>query len=229
MAHRDDSMTDQPDPANPLAHEMAVPADTAAELAGILDRYMADLQAGKLPAAPSCSPPTPRSPRNLKRVSPASSLFTERPDRLLSMSRSVLGEFQIVRELGRGGMGVVYEAEQTSLHRRVALKVLRFGAVADHEAMRRFRREAETVARLHHTNIVPIFAVGCERDVHYYAMQFIEGRSLAEVLVEALTSPQAALAQGCRRLGSSGGRSADTRSPARSDPPRCQTIELATR
>jgi serine/threonine protein kinase len=79
-------------------------------------------------------------------------------------------------------MGVVYEAEQTTLHRHVALKVLRFGAVADEDAMNRFRREAETVARLHHTNIVPIFAVGCERGVHYYARQFIDGRSLADVL-----------------------------------------------
>ena len=92
-----------------------------------------------------------------------------------------LGEFRIVRELGRGGMGVVYEAEQTSLRRRVALKVLRFGVVADPEAMERFQREAETVARLHHTNIVPIFAVGSERGVQYYAMQFIDGRSLADV------------------------------------------------
>ena len=88
---------------------------------------------------------------------------------------AILGEFRIIRELGRGGMGVVYEAEQTSLRRHVALKVLRFGVVADEEAMKRFQREAETVARLHHTNIVPIFAVGCERGVHYYAMQFIDG------------------------------------------------------
>src|SRR5205807_4274342 len=93
-----------------------------------------------------------------------------------------LGDFRIVREVGRGGMGVVYEAEQLSLKRRVALKVLRFGAVADEQAMARFQREAETVARLHHTNIVPVYAVGCEGGVHYYAMQFIEGRSLADVL-----------------------------------------------
>jgi tRNA A-37 threonylcarbamoyl transferase component Bud32 len=92
-----------------------------------------------------------------------------------------LGDFRILREIGRGGMGVVYEAEQISLKRRVALKVLRYGAAADSEAMQRFQREAETVARLHHTNIVPIFAIGCENGVNYYAMQFIEGRSLAEV------------------------------------------------
>ncbi len=99
-----------------------------------------------------------------------------------------LGEFRIIRELGRGGMGVVYEAEQTPLRRVVALKVLRFGVVADQEAMQRFQREAETVARLHHTNIVPIFAVGCERGVHYYAMQYIAGRSLADVLAESQRS-----------------------------------------
>ena len=63
--------------------------------------------------------------------------------------------------------------------------MLRFGVVADEDAMKRFQREAETVAQLHHTNIVPIFAVGCERGVHYYAMQFIDGRSLGDVLAES--------------------------------------------
>lgn len=92
-----------------------------------------------------------------------------------------LGDFRIVREIGRGGMGVVYEAEQLSLKRQVALKVLRFGAAPDPEAMQRFQREAETVAALHHTNIVPVFAIGSEQGVHYYAMQLIEGRSLKEL------------------------------------------------
>ena len=77
-------------------------------------------------------------------------------------------------------MGVVYEAEQISLNRRVALKILRY-AVADRDAMERFRREAETVANLHHSNIVPIFAVGEEDGQHYFAMQFIDGQSLADV------------------------------------------------
>jgi serine/threonine protein kinase len=78
-------------------------------------------------------------------------------------------------------MGVVYEAEQVSLKRRVALKVLSTGAALDDVAMQRFQREAETVATMHHTNIVPIFAVGCDGGVRYYAMQFVEGRNLAEV------------------------------------------------
>lgn len=95
-----------------------------------------------------------------------------------------LGDFRLLREIGRGGMGVVFEAEQVSLHRRVALKVLRFTSLSDAEAIDRFRREAETVAHLHHTNIVPIFYVGFEKGVHFFAMEFIQGRSLADVLGE---------------------------------------------
>ncbi|WP_372718337.1 protein kinase, partial [Novipirellula sp.] len=93
-----------------------------------------------------------------------------------------LGDFRLLREIGRGGMGVVFEAEQVSLHRRVALKVLRFASISDAEAIDRFRREAETVAHLHHTNIVPIFYVGLEHGVNFYAMEFIQGQSLADVL-----------------------------------------------
>jgi WD40 repeat protein/serine/threonine protein kinase len=93
-----------------------------------------------------------------------------------------LGDFHLLRELGRGGMGVVYEAEQLSLGRRVALKVLPFAAALDAKQLQRFKNEAQAAAHLHHTNIVPIFGVGCERGVHYYAMQFIEGQTLAEVI-----------------------------------------------
>ena len=78
-----------------------------------------------------------------------------------------LGDFQLVREIGRGGMGVVYEAEQISLGRRVALKVLPFAAALDARQLQRFKNEAQAAACLHHTNIVPVFGVGCERDVHY--------------------------------------------------------------
>ncbi|EMI17240.1 Serine/threonine protein kinase domain protein [Rhodopirellula maiorica SM1] len=95
-----------------------------------------------------------------------------------------LGDFRLLREIGRGGMGVVFEAEQVSLHRRVALKVLRFTPHSDADAITRFRREAETVAHLHHTNIVPIFYVGFEQGVHFFAMEYIRGRSLADVLGE---------------------------------------------
>jgi serine/threonine protein kinase len=95
-----------------------------------------------------------------------------------------IGDFRILRTIGRGGMGVVYEAEQMSLNRRVALKVLPFAAALDPRQLQRFKNEAQSAAQLHHTNIVPIYAVGCERGVHYYAMQYIDGRSLAAVIKE---------------------------------------------
>jgi len=95
-----------------------------------------------------------------------------------------LGDFRIVRELGRGGMGVVYEAEQLSLQRRVALKVLPLVATLDAKQLQRFLHEAQAAASLHHAHIVPVFAVGCDRGVHYYAMQFIEGQSLAQVIAD---------------------------------------------
>jgi WD40 repeat protein/serine/threonine protein kinase len=96
----------------------------------------------------------------------------------------VLGDFRLLREVGRGGMGVVYEAEQVSLGRRVALKVLPFAAAIDSRQLQRFQVEAKAAAFLHHTHIVPVHAVGCERGVHYYAMQFIDGRTLSDVIGE---------------------------------------------
>jgi eukaryotic-like serine/threonine-protein kinase len=93
-----------------------------------------------------------------------------------------LGEYRLLREVGRGGMGVVYEAEHRALGRHVALKVLPSRAALDPLCLQRFRREARAAARLHHTNIVPVFEVGSCDGVHYYAMQFIEGRALDDVL-----------------------------------------------
>jgi serine/threonine protein kinase/Flp pilus assembly protein TadD len=93
-----------------------------------------------------------------------------------------LGDFHIIREVGRGGMGVVYEAEQRSLGRRVALKVLPFAAMMDPRHLRRFQNEARAAASLEHPHIVPVYGVGCERGVHYYAMKFIEGQSLAALI-----------------------------------------------
>src|SRR5262249_54952772 len=91
-----------------------------------------------------------------------------------------LGDFRIIREVGRGGMGVVYEAQQVSLGRRVALKVLPLGASLDPRQRQRFQLEAQAAAHLQHPHIVPVYAVGSDQGVHYYSMQFIEGRSLAE-------------------------------------------------
>ena len=96
--------------------------------------------------------------------------------------RGRLGDFRIVREIGRGGMGVVYEAEQISLGRRVALKVLPFAAMLDDRQLERFKNEARAAASLKHPNIVGIHSVGCERAVHFYAMEYVEGQTLAEII-----------------------------------------------
>ncbi len=95
-----------------------------------------------------------------------------------------LGDYRIVREIGRGGMGIVYEAEQLSLRRRVALKVLPFAAAMDPKHLQRFQNEAQAAAHLHHQHIVPVYGVGNDRSVHYYAMQYIEGHTLAALIAD---------------------------------------------
>jgi serine/threonine protein kinase len=95
-----------------------------------------------------------------------------------------LGDYQILREIGRGGMGVVYEARQLSLGRHVAIKVLPSHALLDPRQLGRFQREARSAAKLHHTNIVPVFGVGEQDGLHYYVMQFIKGLGLDTVLDE---------------------------------------------
>jgi WD40 repeat protein/serine/threonine protein kinase len=95
-----------------------------------------------------------------------------------------VGGYRLVREIGRGGMGVVYEAEQLALGRHVALKVLPLRAAGDAGGLERFRREARAAARLHHSNIVPVYEVGEDAEVCYYAMQFIHGQPLDEVIEE---------------------------------------------
>jgi serine/threonine protein kinase/WD40 repeat protein len=94
------------------------------------------------------------------------------------------GDYRIIREIGRGGMGIVYEAEQISLGRHVALKILPAGSLSDRRQRERFEREARAAARLHHTNIVPVFSVGRQDGLPYYVMQFIQGLGLDEVLDE---------------------------------------------
>jgi serine/threonine protein kinase/HAMP domain-containing protein len=95
---------------------------------------------------------------------------------------SRLGDFRILREVGRGGMGVVYEAEQVSLRRRVALKVLSLTSKPDPKQRKRFQIEAQAAALLAHPHIVPVYVVGSDQGVDYYAMQFIQGRSLSELV-----------------------------------------------
>jgi WD40 repeat protein/serine/threonine protein kinase/tetratricopeptide (TPR) repeat protein len=95
---------------------------------------------------------------------------------------TLLGDYRIIRELGRGGMGIVYEAEQVSLGRRVALKVLPQQLLRGEHAVERFRREARAAARLHHTNIVQVYGTGEHDGIHYFVMQLIPGAGLDRVV-----------------------------------------------
>ena len=95
-----------------------------------------------------------------------------------------LGDFRLLREIGRGGMGVVYEARQLSLDRRVALKVLPPTLGMSPQSAQRFEREARAAAKLHHTNIVPVHGIGQQDGYHFYAMELIEGPSLDQLLAE---------------------------------------------
>src|SRR5206468_7867412 len=93
-----------------------------------------------------------------------------------------LGEYRILREIGYGGMGVVYAAIQESLGRRVALKILPLHGRINPVQMERFQLESRSAARLHHTGIVPVYGVGEHQGVHYYVMQYIAGHGLDVIL-----------------------------------------------
>jgi tetratricopeptide (TPR) repeat protein len=116
---------------------------------------------------------------HIQRPSGLATLGASRPERL--------GDFQLIRQIGRGGMGVVFEAVQKSLGRRVALKVLPSSLLSGSEQLRRFEQEARTAAALHHTNIVPVFGVGKDQGFHYFVMQRIDGHGLDALLLESET------------------------------------------
>jgi hypothetical protein len=157
-------------------------------LAEVLDAYLAAVRAGMAPEPDALLAEHPELAGDLQECL-ASLKFLRKagagqPDGAGPEEQvpRVLGDFRIGRELGRGGMGVVYEAEQVSLRRKVALKVLPLAATLDPRRLQRFHDEARAAASLHHTNIVPVFAVGEQQGVHYYAMQLIAGQTLAAVL-----------------------------------------------
>jgi serine/threonine protein kinase len=173
-----------------------VTASTDHALAELVERYTARLQAGEPVDLESLVAAHPEHAERLRRLLPALQALAalERtashggpavPAADGGLESGVLGDFRILGEVGRGGMGVVYEAGQISLGRKVALKVLPFASTLDPRHLQRFKNEAQAAAHLHHTNIVPVFAVGCERGVHYYAMQFIDGHTVA-ALIRAL-------------------------------------------
>ncbi len=178
----------------------------SSELAELIDGLAARLQAGEVVDVEAVAREHPGHAEELRRLLPALGV-------LEALSRSgeegasgiaapnaelisgVLGDFRIIREVGRGGMGVVYEAEQISLGRRVALKVLPYAAAMDPRQLQRFKNEARAAASLRHAHIVPVHAVGCERGLHFIAMDFIEGATLARLIHDA-HNPESAPGEG---------------------------------
>jgi serine/threonine protein kinase len=167
-----------------------------AELAEILERYLADLEEGNAPDQQALLDAHPDLAGELRpyleslrlldgatRDLRAAKSIASEPDAIAPGGRQI-GEYRIVREVGRGGMGIVYEAHQKSLNRKVALKVLPFAAVLDQRQIARFRNEAQAAAQLHHPHIVPVFAVGQEQGIYFYAMQYIDGQSLDQAITE---------------------------------------------
>jgi len=132
------------------------------------------------PPAPAPPPPPPPPPRAPERSIPG------RPETLIpeSLDGCVLGNYQVLRRVGGGGMGIVYEAIQQSLRRRVALKVLPSELVPRKDLLERFHREARAAATLAHRNVVTVFDTGSEGIVHYIAMEFVEGMGLDRIIEE---------------------------------------------
>jgi hypothetical protein len=173
-----------------MTRSVATPSQTRdAVLADLLDRLTVDLKAGKSPDLDVLVRDHPDLADELRQLYPAAQMMADL-SRFGEPGASApgdvplgdLGDYTLIREVGRGGMGVVYEAEQRSLRRRVALKVLPWAAAMDPKQLQRFKNEALAAASLRHDHIVQVHAVGCERGVHYYAMEFIEGQTLAQVI-----------------------------------------------
>ena len=175
-------------------------ADDEDRLLGAVQEYLAALEAGRRPHRadyrrrfPDLADALDECLDGLELVHAANRHIQpyRPPIALAAADVQTLGDFRIVRAIGRGGMGVVYEAVQVSLGRPVALKVLPLAAALDARQLQRFKNEAQAAALLHHQHIVPVYAVGVERGVHYYAMQLIDGQNLAAHL--AATRPRGGL------------------------------------
>jgi serine/threonine protein kinase/Flp pilus assembly protein TadD len=222
MRDQREATTRRPEPAGPSAGESLRPEDLIGELA---EAFLERQRRGERPAVEEYAAAHPNLAGEIRRLFPALLMMEELKPADSDLTGIVaavrgaaperLGDYRILREVGRGGMGVVYEAEQESLGRRVALKVMAAPGLRNPKQLLRFHREARAAARLHHTNIVPVFGVGEAEGLHYYVMQFIAGLGLDAVLKELrrLRSPGP---PGATPAPSAGGHAATVTDAARS-------------
>ena len=163
---------------------MTASADQDGLLGQLMEEFLERKRRGEHPSLTEMVERLPDHEKEIRELWPALIMLEQAepsgPQTDASVSRTKIGDYRIIREIGRGGMGVVYEAEQESLARRVALKVLPDPGRSS--SRQRFLREARVAARLHHTNIVPVFHIGEEDGLNYYAMQYIHGCGMEEVL-----------------------------------------------
>ena len=164
-----------------------------AKMQQLTDSFVARLRRGESPPIEDYKRRYPDLATEIDDVFPALEMLEQcRPNRdeerqMSNVDDAIpdwIGEYRIIQEIGRGGMGVVYEAEHATMSRRVALKVLPKNSATDAAKLARFRREAREAGRLHHSNIVPVFEVGYCDGLHFYAMQFIRGQNLDLVIEE---------------------------------------------
>jgi serine/threonine protein kinase/WD40 repeat protein len=166
---------------------MSSPGGSRNPVERLAEEFLARYRQGERPSATEYAEKHPELAAEIREVFPALLLMeglgpAEAAAPPAAEPPRRLGDFRVLREVGRGGMGTVYEAVQESLGRHVALKVLPAHGAADPTRLERFRREARAAAKLHHTNIVPVYEVGEEGGTCYYAMQFIRGQGLDQVL-----------------------------------------------
>ncbi len=157
----------------------------------IADSFAARLEKGERPSIEEYKRNYPALAKQIDAVFPALVMLEDveinPPSRELAIDDSIpktLGEYEIIREVGRGGMGIVFEAEHATMRRRVALKVLPKSSAEKPSYLNRFFTEARSAGQLHHTNIVPVFEFGEADGLHFYAMQFILGDNLDRVIEE---------------------------------------------
>ena len=165
-------------------------------LDGVVEDFTARLRSGERPAIQEYATQYPSLAEDIEELLTSVAMIEELKKQSNSVADSFksemkeilqldhIGDYRIVRELGRGGMGIVFEAVHESLGRRVAIKVMPNRKFDDPKYLERFRREAQAAANLHHTNIVSVFGIGQTGDHHYYVMEFVDGQSLSSILAD---------------------------------------------
>jgi serine/threonine protein kinase/WD40 repeat protein len=192
-------------------------------LEAVIEEIRRYLQRGDRAGAEACAAEHPEHAEEIREVWPAlvmmeglagpsldgpAGLTVEPGYTTSTLPPPVLGDYRLLRPIGRGGMGVVYEAEQVSLGRRVALKVLPQHLTGDAKRLQRFEREARAAGKLHHTNIVPVFGVGHDRGTHFYIMPLIRGLGL-DCVIEELRQLRAGVERACAEPEGAGGMEGD--------------------